>query len=127
MLLTALRPCLGALLLALAWQSVMPVGASEHHALRRHIRYQRPNDIFYNYYVGPEPSGTAAQMYPSPLPVPPNVGHTYVPYPPLMPHEFLYRHKRTWYGHTPGSGWTRAKVRYHTGGQWIDWLTRPWL
>ena len=119
---SALALGLGALLIGFAWQSVAP---AEELARRRQIRYQRPHDIFYNYYVGPQPSGTAAQMYPSPRPVPPNVGHTYVTYPPLMPHEFLYRHKRSWYGHRPGAGWQRAKVRYHTAGIWIDWLTRP--
>ena len=107
---------LGALLVGFAVLSVAPAYGSEQLARRRQIRYQRPNDIFYNYYVGPQPSGTAAQMYPSPRPVPPNVGHTYVTYPPLMPHEFLYGHKRSWYGHTPGAGWMRAKVRYSTFG-----------
>ena len=46
-----------------------------------------------NYYVPPgSPAGVAAQMYPSPRPVPPLVGYTYVTYPPLLPQEFLYDH-----------------------------------
>lgn len=115
---------------------------------RRRISQQRPNDLFYNYYVGPQPSGTAAEMYVSPLPVPANFGHTYTTYQPLMPHEYLYKHHRGYWTHFPGSGWTRTKARYGTaGGPWqanmfhlygstfTDWLhdagfntraVRPW-
>ena len=57
------------------------------------ISYQDKRDLFANYYVGPQPSGTAAQMYVSPQPVPANVGHTYTTYQPLMPHEYpQYKH-----------------------------------
>ncbi len=83
---------------------------------KRHISYQDKNDLFANYYVGPNPSGTAAQMYISPLPVPPLVGHTYTTYQPWMPHEYLYKHTRSHYGYVPGSGWTRSKIRYRTAG-----------
>jgi len=83
---------------------------------QRIISYQDKNDLFYNYQVGPNPSGTAAQMYVSPMPVPANVGHTYTTYQPYMPHEYLYKHKRSHYAYTPGCGWTRAKVRYGTRG-----------
>jgi hypothetical protein len=55
-------------------------------------------DVFYNFYVPPVPAGAApgvgAQLYVSPRPVPPRVGHTWHTYPPFMPHEFLYRHRR---------------------------------
>ena len=83
---------------------------------QRSISYQNKKDVFANYYVGPCPCGTAAQMYVSPLPVPANVGHTYTTYQPLMPHELMYRHTRSHYAHTPGAGWTRSKVRWRTGG-----------
>jgi hypothetical protein len=83
---------------------------------QRSITYQNKNDLFANYYVGPCPCGTAAQMYVSPQPVPANVGHTYTTYQPLMPHEFMYKHTRSHYAHTPGAGWTRSKVRWRTGG-----------
>ena len=36
-------------------------------------------DVFYNFYVPPVPAG---------------VGHTWITYPPFMPHEFLYKHRR---------------------------------
>ena len=55
-------------------------------------------DVFYNFWVPPVPAGMApgvgAQLYVSPRPVPPRVGHTWHTYPPFMPHEFLYKHRR---------------------------------
>ena len=55
-------------------------------------------DVFYNFYVPPVPAGgypgMGAQLYVSPRPVPPRVGHTWHTYPPFMPHEFLYKHRR---------------------------------
>ena len=55
-------------------------------------------DVFYNFYTPPVPVGPGpamgAQLYVSPRPVPPQVGHTWVTYPPFMPHEFLYKHRR---------------------------------
>ena len=44
---------------------------------------------FYNHYVGPGPDGTVgAKLYPCPRPTPPLIGHTYITYEPLNPHEF---------------------------------------
>ncbi len=93
---------------------------------KRCISYQDKNDLFYNFYEGPCPSGTAAQMYVSPLPVPAHVGHTYVTYQPLMPHEFMYKHCRSHYAHTPGAGWSRAKIRYNTYGLRIQDIFHTW-
>ena len=101
------------------WQASAPIQASEG-IHRKRISYQSKNDLFYNFYEGPNPSGVAANMYISPVPVPPYVGHTYITYQPLMPHEYLYKHTRTHYSHQPGAGWTRAKVRYRTGGLRLD-------
>ena len=83
---------------------------------QRIISYQDKRDLFANYYFGPQPSGTTAQMYISPVPVPANVGHTYTTYQPWMPHEYMYKHMRSHYAYTPGAGWTRAKIRYRTYG-----------
>ena len=94
------------------------VHAAEGH-WKRIISYQSKNDLFANYQVGPYPSGTAAQMYVSPRPVPPFVGHTYTTYQPLMPHEMMYHHKRSHYAYQRGAGWSRAKVRYHGFG--LNW------
>lgn len=97
------------------WQSCQTAEAQEGR-WKQSISYQSKNDLFANYQVGPNPSGTAAQMYVSPLPVPAFNGHTYTTYQPWMPHEYLYKHKRSHYAHVPGSGWTRSKVRYSTFG-----------
>jgi len=68
----------------------------------------------FNYYVQPGQAGmVGAQLYVSPRPTPPVVGHTYVTYPPLDPHEFLYHHHRVYHTYNPGSGSTRTRVWWH--------------
>jgi len=79
--------------------------------------YSNP-DLFYNYYAPPVacaayPGAVGAQLYVSPRPVPPLVGHTYITYQPLLPHEFLYQHKRTYYrNHGPHGCVTKTKVTW---------------
>ena len=69
--------------------------------------------LFRNYYVPPGPcGGVPAQLYLCPRPTPPMVGHTYVTYQPLMPHEFLYQHQRVYVRQNPGAGWTVTKVHW---------------
>lgn len=97
------------------WFATQSAEAAEGRGKRK-ISYQGKNDLFYNYTVGPNPSSNRARMYVSPQPIPPNVGHTYTTYQPLMPHEYLYQHTRSYYSHVPGAGWTRTKVRYQTSG-----------
>jgi len=113
-----------AIVAGVAWQCV-PTGDQAAYGEtgwsgKRSISFQRPNDLFYNYYAGPEPSGTGAQMYVAPLPVPERVGHTYNTYQPMLPHEQLYAHKRSWWTHHPGAGWTRTKVRYSNCGYFLQ-------
>lgn len=67
-----------------------------------------PN-LFYNYYVPPGP-GVGAQLYLAPRPTPPLVGHTYVTYQPLMPHEFLHQHCRIYWRQHPKGRSTRTMV-----------------
>jgi hypothetical protein len=101
----------------------------QHHGWdgKRRISYQQQKDLFYNYYAQPGPFyNTPGKMYVSPLPVPANVGHTYVSYQPFMPHEYTYKHNRSYYTYNRGSGWTRTNVRYRTccnlgQGIWADW------
>jgi hypothetical protein len=70
-------------------------------------------ELFYNYYVPANPAGgVGAQLYISPRPTPPLVGHTYITYQALMPHEFLYKHHRHYYRYHPGSGYTKTRVRW---------------
>jgi hypothetical protein len=80
-------------------------------ASSREAQAQTP-PIFSNYYVPPSPyGGPGAAMYLSPRPTPPLVGHTYITYQPVMPHEFMVPHHRTYYGYNTGSsGWTKTKV-----------------
>jgi len=70
-------------------------------------------NLSHNFYVPPRGyNGVGAQMYLSPLPTPPLVGHTWITYEPLMPHEFLYPHKRTYVRHHPCGNTTRTRVRW---------------
>jgi hypothetical protein len=74
--------------LGLAWDTA-------NSARAEIIRHSEPGDLFYNYYVPPVgPESVGAELYVSPRPTPAFVGHTYITYPPLMPHEFLYKHHR---------------------------------
>ena len=69
--------------------------------------------LVYNYYHPQPGSGTMpARLYLSPLPVPLNVGYTYITYQPLAPHEFLWQHQRSYYRYHPGSGYTVTTVSY---------------
>lgn len=107
---TALR------LLAVVAGLALAVGAAE----AGDYRYGYNGGLFYNFYASPDPGGRqAAQMYLSPRPTPPLVGHTYITYQPLMPHEFLYRHRRTYVRSHPCAGPTVTRVR------WM-WLPQIW-
>jgi hypothetical protein len=73
-------------------------------------------DIFNNYYQGPTifGAGQPAQLYVSPRPTPPMVGHAWITYPPLNPHEFLYHHHRKYYKYYRNGGFTTSCVKYYT-------------
>jgi len=82
-------------------------------------------ELFYNYYVPPGPcDGVGAQLYLSPRPTPPVVGHTYITYPPLMPHEWLYPHSRTYARRNPNGGTTRTSVMWTRSMFDFGWLHR---
>lgn len=91
-------------------------GHGKYNALGNcNYRNYAQQDLFYNYYVGNNCGGMGAQLYLSPRPVPPFVGHTYITYQPLMPHEFLYAHDRTYHRYYNGGlGLTRAHVHYRS-------------
>ena len=65
--------------------------------------------VQYNYYVAPTPTCLGASLYPCPRPTPAVIGHTYITYQALNPHEFLYRHHRKYYTPHP-SGVTKTIV-----------------
>lgn len=88
---------LAALLVAVGFVAVAPTEAAQP-------------DLFANYYAYPHAGGIPAQMYISPRPTPPLVGHTYITYQPLAPHEFLYRHHRNYYTYHPYGGHTVTRV-----------------
>ena len=76
--------------------------------------YGQP-DLFYNYYTGGASNSANAQMYLSPVPVPPNVGHTFYTYQPFYPHELLYGHTDRFHNYYDGGrGLNRTKVHYGT-------------
>jgi hypothetical protein len=88
------------------WGIVTPAGAEW-------IRHSTSGDLFYNYYVPPAGYGSVgAQLYPCPRPTPPLVGHTYITYQPLMPHEFLYKHHRVYRTQHEDAPPTRTSVRW---------------
>ena len=66
----------------------------------------------YGYYVQPGPGVLGAQLYLCPRPTPPLVGHTYITYQPLAPHEFMYKHSRVYRVRHPDDRPTRVKVRW---------------
>jgi hypothetical protein len=83
-------------------------------------RFYGQPDLFYNYYAWPSCTGLGAELYVSPRPVPPHVGHTYITYQPLMPHEFMYHHHRTYHRYyNGGQGLNRTSVHY--GHSWLPW------
>ena len=89
------------------------VGDAGHQAMAVG-RYRTAPDLFYNYYVPPGYNGgvVGAQLYLCPVPTPPLVGHTYVTYQPLMPHEFLYPHCRTYVRYHPDGNVTKTIVSW---------------
>ena len=75
-----------------------PPGIHAHNYACLPRDYLHPH-LFYNYFVGGNCGSIPAAMYPSPMPTPPIVGHTFYTYQPLLPHEFMYAHKRVYHHH----------------------------
>jgi hypothetical protein len=76
-------------------------------------RFYGQPDLFYNYYTWNNCGAIPAALYVSPRPVPPHVGHTYITYQPLYPHEFMYTHHRTYHRYyNGGQGLNRTSVHY---------------
>ena len=108
-----LRPMLHTVLVATAAAFAFQAPTLGDNAAQAQQRVSVQGDLFYNYYVAPtNPAGVPAQMYLSPRPVPAHVGHTWYTYQPFYPHENLYVHKRNYWAHNPGGGWTRTKVHW---------------
>jgi hypothetical protein len=74
--------------------------------------YLNPH-LFYQFYVGGNCGSIPAGMYPTPMPTPPLVGHTYFTYQPLLPHEYMYAHHRVYHHHyNHNRGLSRTRVIY---------------
>jgi hypothetical protein len=72
------------------------------------------SDLFYNYYTQGNANSANAQMYLSPIPVPPNVGHTFYTYQPFYPHHMLYWHKDRYHNYYDGGrGMNRTRAVYY--------------
>ena len=88
------------------------VGAFGHPLTCLPRDYLNPH-LFYNFYVGGNCGSIPAGMYPSPMPTPPLVGHTYFTYQPLLPHEYMYAHHRVYHYHyNHNRGLSRTRVIY---------------
>ena len=71
-------------------------------------------DLFYNYYPQGAANRVNAQMYLSPMPVPPNVGHTFYTYQPFYPHHMLYPHEDRFHRqYDCGRGMNRTRAVYY--------------
>ncbi len=60
------------------------------------------SNFLYNYYTPPGASEVTAGMYPAPYWSPQLGGQAYYTYQPLMPHEHMYEHRRTYYQYYGG-------------------------
>lgn len=71
-------------------------------------------DLFYNHYTQGYANTTNAQMYVSPVPVPPQVGHTYITYQPFQPEEMTYWHTNRYHKYYDnGRGMNHTKIHYY--------------
>ena len=103
------------LLLVIAGLCFEPSFASGPYYGRSNMQCGYPvsqQDLFYNYYVGNSSCGIPAQLYLCPQPTPALVGHTYYTYQPLLPHEMMYRHDRTYFRIHPDGPAVKTKVRW---------------
>jgi len=72
-------------------------------------------DLFYNYFTQGHCNQVNAQLYVSPLPVPPNVGHTFFTYQPFNPHHMMYWHKDKFHRYYDnGRGMNRTRATYYS-------------
>ena len=89
-------------------------------------------DLFYDFYVDPECGATSrAGMYPVPYLIPAINGRTYYTYQPFLPHEYMYRHKRSYhrrYNYNRGLNRTRVSYspnRRQSVRQVLHWALEP--
>jgi hypothetical protein len=111
---TKILAVVAALVLLLLWGIE---SGSISQARAEGARQATPDDLSYNYYVPPVGANSVgAELYLCPRPTPPMVGHTYITYQPLAPHEFLYGHSRTY--RTTHEDAPTTTTRVHWGHGW---------
>ncbi len=91
--------------MVMAWGTALA-----HEPARSDARNHRAGDLFPSYWAPAAPGAISAPLYVAPVPTPPYVGHTWVTYQPLYPHEFLYPHRKVIVRKNPQGGWTRVSV-----------------
>ncbi|HBE66852.1 MAG TPA: hypothetical protein DDW52_01755 [Planctomycetaceae bacterium] len=103
---------LGSKLIALA---VFAIGASAVSNAQAQQYVSVGQQLFANQYTQGYANQATAQMYVSPVPVPQWVGHTYITYEPLYPHQFMYSHTDRYHSYYDGGrGLNSTKVHYST-------------
>lgn len=70
-------------------------------------------DLFPSYWAPAAPGSISVPLYVCPVPTPPHVGHVWVTYQPLYPHEFLHKHSKVYWRNNPQGGWTRVVVGWY--------------
>jgi hypothetical protein len=85
--------------------------------------HRQVQPLFDNYFTQGNANQADAALYIAPTGVPGWVGHTYVTYQPLYPHQFLYQHEDRYHSYyDQGKGLNRTKATYwappiHTAAQ----------
>lgn len=89
------------------------IQAQEQMGLVPYNTYSSQN-LFGNAYTQGYANQANAAMYISPVPVPPDVGHTYLTYQPLYPHQMMNWHYNRFHNYYDnGRGLNRTKVEYY--------------
>ncbi|MBI1248687.1 hypothetical protein GC197_12705 [bacterium] len=103
---------------------VMAAGSLAITSSAQAYEYPSPpvhGEMMNQYYVADPYYGYPAAMYTSPITTPPYVPQTYITYPPLNPHEFLYQHHRRYYHYyNGGQGLNRTKVHWYHAPNWVQ-------
>jgi hypothetical protein len=77
--------------------------------------YNSANNVFNNYFTQGSANQATAAAYISPVGVPGWVGHTYITYEPLYPHEFMHHHQHRYHSYYDGgAGLNRTSVHYYS-------------
>ncbi len=110
-----------AIALAAVWLAWNVAGTQQAQAIELH---RTPPAAFYKYYAADD--GRSDGAYLSPRPTPPLVGHTYITYRPLMPHQFFYPHCQHYVQRDPcAGGCTKTTVVWTRDWLNLGFLSRP--